>query len=351
MRDGCRSAMASSTLSGRRPSGRTSTTSRRCSARCIGCSRTAAGWRSSRSSAALRDAICSTPCLGQWARRELPRRFGRAAPARRVGWLCRPGMARRSTADRPHRQDRQLRSPRHDDRNPGRHALAPDARLPGANGSPGAQRRATAHSHDHGRLLQDLSQQAGAATIAKPHSQGCFAPECRRLPRLQVAPAPDELRVQANRAGAVLSRSHWFSKRLPARAGSGSTSDAPAVRASGYSELQAGGGGHHRRAPGVDGGDDLLGVDDLQVDAGRAEVGVAELSPGGCGRPAQFAVPMGERGQRSVSRASGARRTSGGPSKRPGEWPGGCNSPRPLARRRSSGECGCQRRVSRRLRV
>jgi hypothetical protein len=32
------------------------------------------------------------------------------------------------------------------------------------------------------------------------------------------------------------------------------------------------------RAPGVDGGDDLVGVDALEVDRGRAEVGVAELA-------------------------------------------------------------------------
>ena len=52
----------------------------------------------------------------------------------------------------------------------------------------------------------------------------------------------------------------------------------PLTLSSGCSELQAGGGGHHRRAPGVDGGDDLFGVDALQVDAGRAEVGVTELA-------------------------------------------------------------------------
>ena len=53
---------------------------------------------------------------------------------------------------------------------------------------------------------------------------------------------------------------------------------APAFGESGYSELESGGGGHHRRPPGVDGGDDLFGVDALQVDRGRAEVGVAELA-------------------------------------------------------------------------
>jgi hypothetical protein len=37
-------------------------------------------------------------------------------------------------------------------------------------------------------------------------------------------------------------------------------------------------GVHHRRAPCVDGGDDLLGVDALQVSSGRREVRVAELA-------------------------------------------------------------------------
>ena len=41
-----------------------------------------------------------------------------------------------------------------------------------------------------------------------------------------------------------------------------------------WSELESGGGGHHRRSPGVHGGDDLFGVDASQIDAGRAEVGV-----------------------------------------------------------------------------
>src|SRR3954451_9291616 len=51
----------------------------------------------------------------------------------------------------------------------------------------------------------------------------------------------------------------------------------PAVTAC-WSELESGGGGHHRCPPGVHGGDDLLGVDPLQVDAGGAEVGVPELA-------------------------------------------------------------------------
>ena len=40
----------------------------------------------------------------------------------------------------------------------------------------------------------------------------------------------------------------------------------------------AGAGVHHWRSPGVDGGDDLLGVDALQVGAGGCEVRVAELA-------------------------------------------------------------------------
>jgi hypothetical protein len=43
-------------------------------------------------------------------------------------------------------------------------------------------------------------------------------------------------------------------------------------------QLQSGRGGHHRRPSGVHGGDDLLGVDPLEVYRGRAEVGVAELA-------------------------------------------------------------------------
>ena len=43
-------------------------------------------------------------------------------------------------------------------------------------------------------------------------------------------------------------------------------------------EGEAGAGVHHRRAPGVDGRDDLLGVDPLQVGAGGGQVRVAELA-------------------------------------------------------------------------
>ena len=43
-------------------------------------------------------------------------------------------------------------------------------------------------------------------------------------------------------------------------------------------EPQAGAGGHHWRPARVDGGDDLLGIDALEVDRGRAEVGVTELA-------------------------------------------------------------------------
>jgi hypothetical protein len=40
----------------------------------------------------------------------------------------------------------------------------------------------------------------------------------------------------------------------------------------------AGAGRHHRRAACPDGGDDLLGVDPLQVDRRGAEIGVSELA-------------------------------------------------------------------------
>ena len=43
------------------------------------------------------------------------------------------------------------------------------------------------------------------------------------------------------------------------------------------SEPEPGSGRHHRAASGADGGDDLFGVDALQVYGRRAEVGVAEL--------------------------------------------------------------------------
>src|SRR4051794_22131345 len=58
--------------------------------------------------------------------------------------------------------------------------------------------------------------------------------------------------------------------------GSPSTSRLP--RMGSPLEPKAGARGHHRRSPCVDGGDDLLGIDPLQVDRGRAEVGVAELA-------------------------------------------------------------------------
>jgi hypothetical protein len=44
------------------------------------------------------------------------------------------------------------------------------------------------------------------------------------------------------------------------------------------SELESGAGGHHRRAPGAHGGDDLLGVERLQVDRCGAEIRVPELA-------------------------------------------------------------------------
>jgi hypothetical protein len=44
------------------------------------------------------------------------------------------------------------------------------------------------------------------------------------------------------------------------------------------SEPEPGAGGHHRRTAHVDGGDDLFGIDSLQVDRGCTEVRVAELA-------------------------------------------------------------------------
>jgi hypothetical protein len=41
--------------------------------------------------------------------------------------------------------------------------------------------------------------------------------------------------------------------------------------------LETGAGGHHRRASGAHGGDDFFGVDALQVDRRRAEVGVLDM--------------------------------------------------------------------------
>src|ERR1700758_457252 len=43
-------------------------------------------------------------------------------------------------------------------------------------------------------------------------------------------------------------------------------------------EGEAGAGVHHRRAPRVDGRDDLLGVDPLQVGAGRRQMRVPQLA-------------------------------------------------------------------------
>ena len=61
---------------------------------------------------------------------------------------------------------------------------------------------------------------------------------------------------------------------------------APALPGSLWSELESSAGGHHRRPPRVDGGDDLLRVDALEVDAGGAEVGMPELALDDVGRHA-----------------------------------------------------------------
>src|SRR5215213_8242098 len=99
-----------------------------------------------------------------------------------------------------------------------------------------------------------------------------------------------------------------FSKAVVGSSGSGSICGAPAVRVSGRSELQASGGGHHWCAPGVDGGDDLFGVDALQVDRGGAEVGVAELALDDVERHALAGELEGVCVAQLVRRAGGTRR-------------------------------------------
>jgi hypothetical protein len=56
----------------------------------------------------------------------------------------------------------------------------------------------------------------------------------------------------------------------------GAPAGVPACR-SGRSESQSGAGRDHRCTAGAHGGDDLLGVDALEVDRGRAEVGVLDM--------------------------------------------------------------------------
>jgi hypothetical protein len=101
-----------------------------------------------------------------------------------------------------------------------------------------------------------------------------FRPGSERASAINHTIEMDELQLRAT-APARSCDDRIALKRSPTPAGS--ASGAPAVR-SGCSELESGNGGHHRRAPGVDGGDDLFGVDALQVDAGGAEVRVAELT-------------------------------------------------------------------------
>lgn len=121
---------------------------------------------------------------------------------------------------------------------------------------------------------------------------------------------------------------------------SGSVSGAPAVRASRFSALEPGGCGHHRCAPGVDGGDDLFGVDALEVDRGRAEVGVAELA---LDLPAA-SLP------RSCSRFARAKRKPAArpPDTRPSSGAGARQDPLGRPHRSDSGrrECPISRRSS-----
>jgi hypothetical protein len=67
------------------------------------------------------------------------------------------------------------------------------------------------------------------------------------------------------------------SRRSLRQRGAGAPVGAPALAWSLRSEPEPGAGGHHRHPPHADGGDDLLGIDPLQVDRRRAEVGVPEL--------------------------------------------------------------------------
>src|SRR3954453_20873873 len=87
-------------------------------------------------------------------------------------------------------------------------------------------------------------------------------------------PAPDEYRaLQAFESGSP--------ETLASRVSSSPAAAAGALKRSRCSELpeaQAGARRHHRPVPPVDRGDDLLGVDPLQVDRGRAEVRVPELA-------------------------------------------------------------------------
>ena len=102
-------------------------------------------------------------------------------------------------------------------------------------------------------------------------------------------------------------------------------SDAPAVRASGYSVAAGRRGAHHRRAPGVDGSDDLLGVDALQESL--------RLAWPSCSRRVAAAPPSwpyrwaDADSDPSVGRVE-ARRTSGGHSRR---RPAGRRSAAPAA--------------------
>ena len=121
------------------------------------------------------EATSSTRCRGLMGLRRASRRPRRAARARRISRLRRPGVARRSGAGHPHRGDRRLRWPRHDDRGRGHHARARDAGLRAANGITGPQRRGTAHRTGYGRPLQGLRPQRRPPTIATTHLHGRFA--------------------------------------------------------------------------------------------------------------------------------------------------------------------------------
>jgi hypothetical protein len=90
---------------------------------------------------------------------------------------------------------------------------------------------------------------------------------------------PRRLTTPSWRSGGASVRGSWRADcvgvwQLGAAPGCGSAPCAPTGRLQG----QTGACVHHRCSPGVDGGDDLLGGDALQVGSGRGRVGVAELA-------------------------------------------------------------------------
>jgi hypothetical protein len=97
---------------------------------------------------------------------------------------------------------------------------------------------------------------------------GSLSAECERPIPVRDAPAADEARsCESDRQGARFARTERERRGAPAGGTRG-------IR----SERQPGAGGHHGSAARMHGRDDLLGIDPLQLDAGRAEVGVSQLA-------------------------------------------------------------------------